>query len=409
MINRHVFTGRNEADLPILVGMELQLSQKQVELLVFPREGLSEDFVKSMHEVWEKGQNLEWPIEPQQIIRPAGEEHLLPLEIKADRPEIISRLQNEWTLKLLSYKLYESINEEISALQQKLESLGDYSQELWDKAKQTWDQVGNHAQDFNLSKNHASELRDRINKLFEQLKKQREGGQAEFEKASASLKQTYEQHLASFQDKLKENHRVNELFDQLKNLQKEIKDARLTHRDRRSLWKALDDSYAFLKNQKENLFQSHLGNRIKGLEDAMKKIQSSIDRDRGNMDFEGRKILDGRIGQLEHQLRATRIKVMEDRIKSKEEKLSDMYRTLQSLKKKEAQQRKKHEESASPAQVEDAKPEALKAQAAPVQKAEVAKPAEPAEPAKAPEAESSEPAELQEDENSAEQKPKTPE
>ena len=357
MINRYVFTGRNAADTPILVGMELQLKQKQVELLVFLREGLSEEFAKALAEAWEKGEALDFQVEPERLIRSAEEEHLLPIEIKADRPEVISRLQNEWTLKLLSYKLYESIGEEINSLQKTVQDLGNYSQDLWDKAKRTWDQVGNHAQDFNLSRNHATELRDRINKLFEQLKKMREGGQVEFEHASTSLREQYEKTLEAFQGRLRENPRVNELFDQLKLLQKEIKDARLTHRDRRTLWKTLDDSFEFLKNQKENLWQSHLGNRIHGLEDAMSKIQSSIDRDRANIDFEARKLAGGRIGQLEQQLRATRMKVMDDRIKSKEEKLVDMQKTLQSLKKKETSQRRKQEQVESePTTQEQAEP-----------------------------------------------------
>jgi len=357
MINRYVFTGRNAADTPILVGMELQLKQKQVELLVFLREGLSEEFAKALAEAWEKGEALDFQVEPERLIRSAEEEHLLPIEIKADRPEVISRLQNEWTLKLLSYKLYESIGEEINSLQKTVQDLGNYSQDLWDKAKRTWDQVGNHAQDFNLSRNHATELRDRINRLFEQLKKMREGGQVEFEHASTSLREQYEKTLEAFQGRLRENPRVNELFDQLKLLQKEIKDARLTHRDRRTLWKTLDDSFEFLKNQKENLWQSHLGNRIHGLEDAMSKIQSSIDRDRANIDFEARKLAGGRIGQLEQQLRATRMKVMDDRIKSKEEKLVDMQKTLQSLKKKETSQRRKQEQVESePTTQEQAEP-----------------------------------------------------
>ncbi len=348
MINRQLFTGRNEADAPILVGMELQLKEKQVELLVFPREGLPEDFVKALGETWEQGEPLDFPVEPTRIIRSAEEEHLLPIEIKADRPEIIARLQNEWTLKLLSYKLYESIGDEIASLQSSIQDLGNYSQEIWDKAKKTWDEVGNHAQDFNLSRNHATELRERVNKVFEQLKKLREGGQAEFEQASATLRTQYENTLASFQAKMKEHSRVNELFDQLKSLQKEIKEARLTHRDRRTLWNTLDESFEFIKGQKENLWQSHLGNRIKGLEEAMKKIQSSVDRDRANIDFEVRKLESGRISQLEQQLRSTRMKVMEDRIKSKEEKLADMSRTLQQLKKKESSQRKKHEAASAP-------------------------------------------------------------
>jgi hypothetical protein len=379
MINRFVFTGRDAHDRPILVGMELQLQAKQVELLIFGREGLPEEFPKALHEQWEKGQELAFPAEPERIIRPAGEEHLLPLEIRADRPELISRIQNEWTLKLLSYKLYESIVEEVGGLQTQLENLGSYSQDLWDKTKATWDQVSNHAQDFNLSRNHAQDLRERINKVFEQLKKMREGGQAEFEQASAALRTGFEATLQELQDRLRDQVKVNELFDQLRNLQKQIRDARMTHRDRRVLWNRLDEQFELLKKQKDNLWQSHLSNRIKGLEDAMKKIQQSVDRDRSNLDFEARKLESGRIGQLEHQLRATRMKVTEDRIRGKEEKLADMHRTLQQLKKKEAAQRKKAEAAAAPAPAEA--PEAAAAPAATEAPAASAPPpSEPQEP-----------------------------
>lgn len=341
MINRQVFTGRNAAESPIVVAMELQLRDKQVELLVFPRESLPEDFYKLLQEKWEKGEEQEFPVEPERIIRSAEEEHLLPMEIRADKPELISRLRNEWTLKLLSYKLYENLGAEITNLQDKLDELGSYSQEFWDKAKSTWDQVSNHAQDFNLSRNHATELRERLNKQFERLKKLREGGQAEFEKTSTAVREQLETRISAFQEKLSDKAKANELFDQLKHLQREVKEARMTHRDRRSLWKVLDEAYAVLHKQKESAWQNHLSNRIQGLEEAMKKIQDSIDRDRSNIEFEVRKMQSGRIGQLEQQLRSTRVKVTEDRIRSKEEKLNDMAKTLQSLRKKEASQQRK--------------------------------------------------------------------
>jgi hypothetical protein len=368
MTNRHVFTGHDEQDVPVLAAMELHLREKQVTFLLFPRQGLDEAFAKRLHEDWTAGKELEFPMEPTRVEHSAEEESLLPMSIKADQPELIRRVQNEWTLKLLSFKLYESINNEVSSMQGNLEELAGYSQELWDKVKKTWDTVGNHAQDYNLSKKHTSELRDRINGLFTELKKRRDAGQDELAEASAALKVRYEQSIKDIQESAAGGKdRVNQLFDQLKRLQKEIKDASMTHRDRRTLWGKLDGAFTQLKTEKQHLWHSHLANRIAGLERAVNGMQGSIDRDRGNIDWESRKLEGGRIGQLEHQLRQTRLKVMEDRIRSKEEKLADMHRTLQSLKKKEASQRKAQEAkeaAAAEARAKKAEADAAKAQAA---------------------------------------------
>jgi uncharacterized coiled-coil DUF342 family protein len=360
MSQRHVFSGHDEHDVPVWVAMSLHLREKQVEFLLYPKAALDAEQTRALREDWAAGKEVALPGEPARLTQSAEGDHLLPETLRADEPEMLRRVQNEWTLKLLSYKLYESIGDEVTNLQATLQQAGGYSQALWDKAKQTWDQVGNHAQDFNLSKKHAGELRDRLNGLFNELKKLREEGQDQLSEASASLRVQYEQRLGELKGAMEEGKaKVNQLFDQLKGLQKEVKDAQLTHRDRRKLWRDLDGAFNRLKEEKQQLWHSHLANRITGLEKAVERMQSSIDRDRRQIDFEARKLEGGRIGQLEHQLRQTRLKVMEDRIRSKEEKLADMHRTLQNLRKKEAAQRK----AAEKRQAEEAAAAQAKAEA----------------------------------------------
>lgn len=372
MSNRHVFSGHDAQDQASWVAMELQLREKEVLFHLVPKHGLDPETAKNLQEAWPGGAELEWPEGTEELRHSAEAESILPDAVKADEPEMLRRVQNEWTLKLLSFKLYESINDEVTNLQAGVQQAVGYSQEAWDKAKGIWDQVGNHAQDFNLSKKHTGELRDRINGLFTELKKRREEGQDQLAEASASLKIQYEERLKGIQSAMAEgNAKVNQLFDKLKGLQKEIKDASLTHRDRRKLWKDLDGAFTTLKAEKQQLFNSHLSNRIAGLQKAIDRMQSSIDRDRKQIDWEAKKLEHGRISQLEHQLRQTRLKVMEDRIKSKEEKLADMHRTMQNLKKKEAQQQKaeekarqKAEEAAAAAKAaKDAKEAAVQAPA----------------------------------------------
>jgi uncharacterized coiled-coil DUF342 family protein len=364
MSNRHVFSGHNAQDQAAWVAMELQLREKEVLFQLVPKEGLAPEAAKKLQEAWVSGADFEWPEGTETLRHSAEAESILPDSVKADQPEMLRRVQNEWTLKLLSFKLYESINDEVTNLQAATQEAVGYSQEAWDKAKKLWDQVGNHSQDFNLSKKHTGELRDRINGLFTELKKRREEGQDQLAEASAALKVKYEESLKGIQSAMAEgNAKVNQLFDKLKGLQKEIKEASLTHRDRRKLWKELDGAFNTLKAEKQHLYHSHLSNRIAGLQKAIDRMQSSIDHDRKQIDWEAKKLETGRIGQLEHQLRQTRLKVVEDRIKSKEEKLSDMHRTMQNLQKKEAQQRKAEEKARKKAEEAAAAAEAAKAPA----------------------------------------------
>lgn len=379
MSNRHVFSGHNAQDQPIWAAMELHLREKEVLFHLVPKQGLSAEATQQLQETWVSGADYAWPEGTEELRHSAEAESILPDEVKADQPEMLRRVQNEWTLKLLSFKLYESINDEVTNLQAGVQQATGYSQEVWDKAKKIWDQVGNHAQDFNLSKKHTGELRDRINGLFTELKKRREEGQDQLAEASAALKIKYEESLKGIQSAMAEgNAKVNQLFDRLKSLQKEIKEASLTHRDRRKLWKDLDGTFNTLKSEKQQLYHSHLSNRIAGLQKAIDRMQHSIDRDRKQIDWEAKKLDHGRIGQLEHQLRQTRLKVTEDRIKSKEEKLADMHRTMQNLQKKEAQQKKAEEKAKQKAEAaEAAKAEAAKAAAAPADEAAAAAGAAP--------------------------------
>ena len=331
MKNRKVFLGRDEQDQEILVAMELQLDSKQVVINTFPRTAIDEDFIQAMTSKWEEGETVEFPSEPTVISRSADEEHLLPDSIKTDSPEMIRRLKNEWTLRLLSVRLFENINDSITTMEAKIGEAEGYTQELWDQAKSLWGRVGEYSKENDLSRKHTGELRDRLNGIFDQLKEKRNSSQEEFEKTSQKVREGFENKLNEIRESIQNEPKLNELFDGLKKLQKEIKDAKLSHRDRRGLWKVLDNTFSKVKAEKQTLWASHLGNRLKGLEHAIGKMESSIKRDEDSLAFQRRKLEDRGVSQIESQLRATKAKVIEDRIKSKQNKLSEMQQTLRHL------------------------------------------------------------------------------
>lgn len=331
MKNRKVFLGRDEQDQEILIAMELQLDSKQIVINTFPRTSIGDDFIEAMTSKWEEGETVEFPSEPTVISRSADEEHLLPESIKTDSLEMIRRLKNEWTLRLLSVRLFENINDSITTMEAKIGEAEGYTQEFWDQAKSLWGRVGEYSKENDLSRKHTGELRDRLNGIFDQLKEKRNNSQEEFDKTSQKVREGFENKLNEIRESIQNEPKLNELFDGLKKLQKEIKDAKLSHRDRRGLWKVLDKTFSKVKAEKQNLWASHLGNRLKGLEHAIGKMESSIKRDEDSLAFQRRKLDDRGVSQIESQLRATKAKVIEDRIKSKQNKLSEMQQTLHHL------------------------------------------------------------------------------
>jgi chromosome segregation ATPase len=342
MKNRKVFLGnRNEERL--LVALELEIEEKRIKMAVYPTASLTEDFVQVMNK-WEEGEDPENLPEAEVSYISTDEEHILPEDLLIDQPEILKRIRNEWTLKLLSVKLYESFIKQITDLEASVNEAGGYTQEFWDKAKEFWDKVGEHAKDFNLSRQHTGQLRDKLNEVFGALKAKRETGQAEFVKASEQVRTRFEQVLSDLKEKVDEQSKSNELFSRLKGIQQEIKDAKLTHKDRRGLWKNLDEAFSKVKSQREAVWRGHLDNRIKGLEKAMSKMKESIKRDQSSLDFQSRKLNNSGVSQLEHQLRSTKLKVIADRMKSKQEKYNEMHRTLEQLRSKSEKEKAKQEE-----------------------------------------------------------------
>lgn len=350
MKTKLVIWGTNAQDEKILIAMQLKPAENQVGIWTFPESVATEEFANQMLNEWRLDQEVPLP-EPNQYIERelTVTESLLPDDLRVERTDLIQRAQTEWHFIVLSSKLNTVYQTELEELRERISSLEKYDGKIWDSLKEFWSKVQTQVRDKNLFREHADSLRDSTNELFARMKELRARMDEEFTKQSKQTMESFLASLAEVEERIKEGLRLQGLFDELKKMQRTFRDAKLTREHRSKIWERLDAAFKEVKLQRfgkeatsDNSPLQRLNRRYEGLLSAIEKMERSIQRDRDDLNFQRKKIA-STAGQLEAQIREAKIKMIEERINSKEEKLGEMNETrselenrLKSLKDKEA-------------------------------------------------------------------------
>ncbi len=348
MKTKLVLWGSNATEEKILIAMQLRPEDNKVDIWTFPEAVATDEFARQLLGDWRNDVDVAFPESATHLERELSmTDSLLPVEIKVERGDIIQRAQTEWHFVVLSSKLNEVYQAELTELKGKVAGLKSFSNDAWNELKSFWAKVQDQVRERNLLRGHADALRDDTNALFGKMKELRSALDEEFRKTSQGHHDQFILTLTDLEKRAAEGTRLPALFDELKELQRSFREIKLTREHRSKIWERLDATFKIVKEKRfgpnannESSALDRLDRRYKGLIGAIEKMQKSIARDEDDLNFQQRKI-DSSDGQLEAQIRQAKIKMTKERIRSKTEKLKEMLQTKTDLERRVAGQKEK--------------------------------------------------------------------
>jgi hypothetical protein len=356
--------GNDAQENKVLLAIGLRDKENVVDIYVFPEEIATEEFFNILMNQWRIGEPVAFPDQHNHIERPLTvSDSLLPDEIKVDRTDLILRAQAEWHFVVLSAKLHENYKDEIESIRAKIEKLQEFENSVWEELKGYWGKVQEQVREKNLFREHAEELRQTTDELFDRLKQLRKKMDDQYKSKSKEFVESFMEELTEIQKKLEDGLGLKPIFDDLKKLQRKLKDTDFTKEHRRIVWQKIDQLFKEAKakrggpeSQAGGSAYDRTKRRYDGLMNAIQKMERSIARDRNDLEFQNKRI-EKTDGQLEAQLRQAKLVMIEQRVISKEEKLADMKNTQASLEERMKREEAKLEKIKEQKEVEKAKEE----------------------------------------------------
>jgi hypothetical protein len=338
MKSKLVLWGKNPEGKRALLALSLHDEDKVVHIHAIAEESITEDLENTLNNSWKQGEEVTFPEGTVHLKRELSLiSNLLPDGYTAEREDLVKRAQTEWHFMVLSSRLYMTYASELEEIKDRIERQETYGNHLWDELKGFWDKVQTQIVEKNILREHSNQLREITNSLFGTLKEMRKDLDRQFNEASKGNFESFQSKLEDIDQKISNGISLNVIFDQLKRLQNDFKNLKLSKDHRNKLWAKLDEQFKLVKEKRygdgsasENSALSRLENRLKGLEEAINKMEKSIKRDRQERDQQSRGS-DSVFGQLEAQLREAKTKMIDERIASKDLKLQDMIKTREEL------------------------------------------------------------------------------
>lgn len=368
MKKRLVLWGKTPENARVLLAIGYDDQSSIVSTYIFDEKEVTEEFHNQMMNLWRDGNEVPFPPPPvlhklEQNIAEAS--LIIPEGYSSERDDLIDKARAEWNYLNMSNKLASVYKSELGDIGEKIDNARRYEQSNWDELRDFWNKVQQQIREKNLFPGHYRNLKNQVNKLFDQLKSMRKEMDDLLKKDSESNKDAFYKKLDEVEEKIKEGLSLQPLFEDLKGIQREFNKSRMIRQHKNKVFKRLDDLFKVIKEKKfgdrgSKSGSSKLQKRHEGLMHAMKKMQGSIDRDKRELSFQDKRIESSDAGQLESQIRQAKIKMIEERMKSKLVKLDDMQQLKEKLEERIEADKRKQEEKAKQQELKKKEEEAKK-------------------------------------------------
>ncbi len=331
MKDKIVFWGTNDKNQNVLVTLRLRAADNKVDIWMFEKSTITPEFVDKMFEDWDNIDVATLPEPYEYLEHDMSSPSILPDTILANNTEMINRAEKEWYVKILATKLSMKLHEEVVQLVEQVKGMVKYDKETWTLAKEYWDKINQHFQSRDLTREQTANLRDLINQAFDKLKKLRKNSNEEFEQKAKENAEMALKKINAIIGQVADSRNLNGLFDTLKQMQLDLRKQRLTQELNNAVRDKMNEAFQLVKDARRNHRNNRLNNRIKGLDNAIFRMEKSTRRDEEDLAFQTRRV-EASEGKLEKQLREAKIVMIQERLKSKNAKLEDMYKTMKELK-----------------------------------------------------------------------------
>ena len=331
MQSRFITTGNVKDSVEVVLAYELKEAEFRLDLHVIPKKSLKKEQMEALANDWVNGGTFVFPEGTETIFPDINADSILPEHIKSDKTGEIRHKQNEWAVQLLTNKLWESYLIELENLKKRSANLEGYDKGLFEDAKSYWERVLEHKKERNITQDRLDKIKEDVNAIFEQLKTFRKTESAEFEKGSNTVRDMVIEKLNQVKLRADEKANFKTLHDDIKAIQNDIRNQRFLKSDETAVRKAFDDAFHYISEQRNRYFSDKFESRITGLKDVISKMEKGIDRDKKDLDYFTKKADNPRIQSLELQLLKVRIRQLKETITSKEDKLKDIEKTLESI------------------------------------------------------------------------------
>ncbi len=365
MNTRLVMWGEIGTDRKALIAINLEEETAKIHIYAFPREEVTKEVQDGLFVEWKNGGEFTFPENAIHWEIDANSDTILPEDVKVERLDIVLQSQHKWGKKLMSSKINQLLTDEVKLLEEKASVVAEYDQSLWDKAKAQWEKIASYQKKNEISWEQTSVLKDKINTVFEALKAVKRINNENEDQANAVLVKSYFKRIEDLQAKLIYNDQWKYIFDELKKIQAELKDASIRWNHKRNLYNQVNAIFDDLRKYRMTEIISKTKERINQLTKILDGLKDSIARDNESYQMQVDKMQHYTRGKLSNEELQSRFGFILERTKEKETKAEGIKQTIAQLKadieKEKKQQQEREEQRIKREQEEAAKQEEIEA------------------------------------------------